>query len=169
MPAYRVAASASPANMPIAASLLPRLGKEAIGSTRRLAREEFGREVGIWTQGPVVQRETRQEAEEFLNYFAVQHEDRATVDAWVARNRQGIAHLKNDRRRISRVLLLPSGGNPMVGSATDVADQLEALSELGIDGILLSWFDFENGLKKFSETVLPILEQRGLRAPFRPS
>jgi alkanesulfonate monooxygenase SsuD/methylene tetrahydromethanopterin reductase-like flavin-dependent oxidoreductase (luciferase family) len=49
-----------------------------------------------------------------------------------------------------------------------LSSQLEAISETGVDGILLSWFNFEKGLKVFSETVLPILEQRGLREPFRP-
>jgi alkanesulfonate monooxygenase SsuD/methylene tetrahydromethanopterin reductase-like flavin-dependent oxidoreductase (luciferase family) len=46
--------------------------------------------------------------------------------------------------------------------------QLEAISEAGVDGILLSWFKIEKGQKEFSETVLPIPAQRGLREPFRP-
>jgi alkanesulfonate monooxygenase SsuD/methylene tetrahydromethanopterin reductase-like flavin-dependent oxidoreductase (luciferase family) len=75
----------------------------------------------------------------------------------------------DDRATQFARIVVTTGGDPIVGTATDIADQLETLSEFGVDGILLSWFDFENGLKKFSETVLPILEQRGLRAPFHPS
>ena len=74
--------------------------------------------------------------------------------------------MSNEQARFAR-LVVAVGGNPIVGSAADVADQLEALSELGIDGVLLSWFDFEDGLKRFNEGVMPLLERRGLREPFR--
>jgi FMNH2-dependent dimethyl sulfone monooxygenase len=143
----------------------PTLGKTEIEDYRRLAREEFGREVGIWTQAPIAQRRTRQEAEDFLNYFAVQHEDKATVDAWAAGIAKESRSLKNEATHFSR-LQIAAGGNPMVGSAIDIADQITALSELGIDGILLSWFDFDDGVKRFAEEVMPLLEKRGLREPF---
>ena len=142
------------------------LGKEAIESYKKLARDEFGREVGVWTLGTIVQGDTKQKAEEFLNYFAVQYEDTPAVDAWMVGLAAESRSLNDEATRFAR-MTVTAGGNPIVGTATDIADQLEALSESGIDGILLSWFDFENGVKKFSETVLPILEQRGLRAPFR--
>jgi hypothetical protein len=32
--------------------------------------------------------------------------------------------------------------------------------------VLLSWFDFADGIKRLNEEVLPLLEQRGLREPF---
>jgi alkanesulfonate monooxygenase SsuD/methylene tetrahydromethanopterin reductase-like flavin-dependent oxidoreductase (luciferase family) len=143
------------------------LGKEAIESYKKLAREEFGREVAIWTLGTIAQGDTKQRAEEFLNYFAVQHEDTLAVDAWVTGMAKESRTLDNRESRYARIVTA-IGGNPIVGTATDIANQLEALSETGVDGILLSWFNFEKGLKEFSATVLPILEQRGLREPFRP-
>jgi FMNH2-dependent dimethyl sulfone monooxygenase len=144
----------------------PGIGKEGIQSYKTMAREQFSREVGVWMQVPIVQRDTRQAAEEFLNYFAVEHEDRQSVDGWSAGITAEARSLSNEQARFAR-LVVTVGGNPIVGSAADVADQLEALSELGIDGVLLSWFDFEVGLKRFSEGVMPLLERRGLREPFR--
>jgi alkanesulfonate monooxygenase SsuD/methylene tetrahydromethanopterin reductase-like flavin-dependent oxidoreductase (luciferase family) len=146
----------------------PGISKEAVQSYKTLAREQFGREVTVWMQVPVVQRETRQAAEKFLNYFAVEHEDRASVDGWAAGIKAESRSLSNEQARFAR-LVVAVGGNPIVGSAVDVADQLEALTDLGIDGVLLSWFDFEDGLKRFSEGVMPLLERRGLRQPFRPT
>ena len=55
-----------------------------------------------------------------------------------------------------------------MGSATDVADGLEALHEKGVDGILTFWFDFDDGMARFGEGVMPLLEARGLREPFTP-
>ena len=144
----------------------PGIGKDAVQSYKTLAREQFGREVTVWMQVPIVQRETRQAAEEFLNYFAVEHEDRQSVDGWAAGIAAESRRLSNEQARFAR-LVVTVGGNPIVGNGTDVADQLEALSEIGIDGVLLSWFDFEDGLRRFGEGVMPLLEQRGLREPFR--
>jgi alkanesulfonate monooxygenase SsuD/methylene tetrahydromethanopterin reductase-like flavin-dependent oxidoreductase (luciferase family) len=58
------------------------------------------------------------------------------------------------------------GGNILLGSATDIADQLQALSEAGLDGVLCTWVDVADGLKRFTRDVLPELERRGLRQRF---
>jgi alkanesulfonate monooxygenase SsuD/methylene tetrahydromethanopterin reductase-like flavin-dependent oxidoreductase (luciferase family) len=44
----------------------------------RLAREEYGRDIQIWSFGYVVQRETEKEAKEFLHYYVHEKGD------WVA-------------------------------------------------------------------------------------
>jgi FMNH2-dependent dimethyl sulfone monooxygenase len=136
-----------------------------ISDYKKMAREEFGRDIGVWMQIPIVQRRTRQEAQDHLNYFAVQNEDRASVDGWS----QGIAgesrSLSNEAVKYSR-LVVAAGGEPVLGSASEIADQLEALSEKGVDGILCAWFDFEDGLNRLIGDVFPLLEQRGLRKAF---
>jgi alkanesulfonate monooxygenase SsuD/methylene tetrahydromethanopterin reductase-like flavin-dependent oxidoreductase (luciferase family) len=56
------------------------------------------------------------------------------------------------------------GGYPLVGTADHIAGELAALSAIGIDGVVLSWVDYRAGLDSFGRTVLPRLEQAGLRA-----
>ena len=70
-----------------------------------MAREQFGREVGVWMQVPIVQRDTRQEAEAFLNYFAVEHEDRRSVDGWSAGIAAEARSLSNEQIRIARLVV----------------------------------------------------------------
>ena len=141
--------------------------KEDIAEYKKLAREEFGRELGVWMQIPIVQRKTRQEAEEHLNYFGVEQEDQAAVDGWS----QGIAiesrSLSNEAMKYTR-RTVAIGGEPIIGSPTEVADQLSALSERGVDGVLCAWFDFDDGISRLVEDVFPILEKRGLRESFQP-
>lgn len=143
------------------------VSKDSIKSHKKLAREEFGRDVMVWMQVPIVQRRTRQEAEEMLNYFSVEHEDHASVDGWSLGIATESRSLTNEKVNFSR-RTVALGGIPILGSAPDIADQLEALSEMGIDGILTYWFDFDDGIKRLSEEVLPLLEKRGLREPFVP-
>ena len=38
----------------------------------------------------------------------------------------------------------------------------------GIDGLLLTWVDYVDGIGHFTRDVLPLMEAAGLRAPFRP-
>jgi FMNH2-dependent dimethyl sulfone monooxygenase len=139
-------------------------GREIL-SYKKLAREQFGREVMVWMQVPIVQGRTRAEAEAKLNDIAVLHEDRASVDGWSAGISAESRNLSNEAMNFSR-LNVAMGGMPVVGSAGDIADHLEALSEIGIDGMMAAWVDFDDGVARFSEEVLPLLEKRGLRAPF---
>ena len=55
-----------------------------IARYKTMAREQFGREVQVWIYTAVVQRRTQAEAEAYLEYFAVEHEDCESVDAWTA-------------------------------------------------------------------------------------
>ena len=144
------------------------LDKDAVASYKTLAREEFGRDLAVWTQIPVVQRSTRDEAEMFLNYFANEHEDVESVDAWVKGINAESRDMKGENAKFNRVDV-SCGGPPVVGTAQDVADKLAEVSERGIDGVLLSWFDFDDGLTRFTEEVVPLLEKAGLRDPFTSS
>ena len=42
------------------------------------------------------------------------------------------------------------------------------LAGCGIDGLLLTWVDYVDGIGRFTRDVLPLMEAAGLRAPFRP-
>ncbi len=138
-----------------------------IDSYKAMAREEYGRDISVWTVGGVVQRATRQDAEAYLHYYAVEHEDKVAVQAFTDRvsaesHGSTPAQLMRARHRIAAA----GGGQLLVGTAQDVAEGLEALSDIGIDGCLLVWNNFADGLERFSE-VMPLLEARGLRNPFK--
>jgi dimethylsulfone monooxygenase len=56
------------------------------------------------------------------------------------------------------------GGNiSIVGSPQQIADYIVRLHQAGIDGVQLSFFDFQPDLDFFSERVLPLLREAGLR------
>jgi FMNH2-dependent dimethyl sulfone monooxygenase len=52
--------------------------RSKVDKYRRLAREEYGGDIQIWSFGYVVQRETEKEAKEFLHYYVHEKGD------WVA-------------------------------------------------------------------------------------
>jgi alkanesulfonate monooxygenase SsuD/methylene tetrahydromethanopterin reductase-like flavin-dependent oxidoreductase (luciferase family) len=130
-----------------------------------------GREVQVWTYCAVVQRDSREEAEEYLDYFTGPMAENELLDAW-----QAAALASVDRNSTPKESILAmrqrfaagSGGPILVGTASDIADQMAEMSEIGIDGILLTWPDFADGVKRLVApgSVLAELEKRGLREPF---
>jgi alkanesulfonate monooxygenase SsuD/methylene tetrahydromethanopterin reductase-like flavin-dependent oxidoreductase (luciferase family) len=148
-----------------------------VNAAKRLARSEFGRELSIWTKAFVVCRPTQREADEYYDYACI---EKADVEGDPTHFLMG----KDERKEIRDAkgyiykhhgagapLRRNPGwpGHPLVGTPEQVAARLEKLSRAGIDGCLLFWVDFEREQQQFIDEVLPLLEQAGLRQPFRPA
>jgi alkanesulfonate monooxygenase SsuD/methylene tetrahydromethanopterin reductase-like flavin-dependent oxidoreductase (luciferase family) len=120
----------------------------------------------VWTYCPVVQRDTKEEAEKYLNYYAVEMEDVESVDAWSAGvGAQSQIASPEKMRELRKRIAAGAGGNILVGTAETITEKMQGLSEAGLDGVLCSFVDFDDGLHRFISPALPLLEQRGLRAP----
>ena len=145
----------------------PAACRRQIDAYKQLAREEFGRAVQVWTYCPVVQRDTQGEAEAYLEHYAVTMEDSESLDAWSAGLGAETGIVAPEAMRAFRKRFAAGGGgNILVGTAERIAEQLHALNDAGLDGVLFTWVDFADGLQRFTRDVMPLLERRGLRAPF---
>jgi dimethylsulfone monooxygenase len=139
-----------------------------VESYKRMAREEFGRDIQIWTNASVVLGETTCEAEAFLHYYAEEFVDTEALDSIMdtisAENNvpKGSPQLAFMRKRMAT-----GAGYPLIGNAQKIAGELQAISRAGIDGVIMTWIDYIDGVKRFAEDVLPLLEQAGLRKPFQ--
>ncbi|MEJ2860725.1 LLM class flavin-dependent oxidoreductase [Actinomycetospora flava] len=133
---------------------------------QQMAREEFGREVRLWTHTVVVQRDTQAEAEAYLRRFSQEYEDVESVDAWMRLQGANTQLMPPEVMTAMRQRFAAgAGGFPLVGTAETIAERLEMLSAAGIEGALLTWVDYDAGLADFTRDVLPRLERAGLRTP----
>jgi FMNH2-dependent dimethyl sulfone monooxygenase len=140
--------------------------KRNIDSYRELARTEFGREIQVWCSAYVVQADTQREADEYLRYYVVENGDDVAVSNLTDVMLAGRERVPSDRLESMKYSFKAGwGGYPLVGSADRIASELERLSNIGIDGVVLSWVDYRAGLDAFGRAVMPRLEQAGLRAP----
>ncbi|RTL69036.1 MAG: LLM class flavin-dependent oxidoreductase [Pseudonocardiaceae bacterium] len=131
-----------------------------------MARQEFGREVRVWTHTVVVQRDTDADAEAYLRRFSVEQEDTESVDAWMRLQGANAQVMPPEILAMMRQRMAAgAGGFPLVGTSETIAERLETLSAAGIDGALLTWVDYDAGLADFTRDVLPRLEKAGLRSP----
>lgn len=139
-----------------------------IDNLRRIAREEFGRELQVWGHGYVVCRPTEKEAQDYLQYYVREKGDWEAVDNLT----RGMG--LNDRLPPERLAAMQFdfvagwGGIPLVGTAEQIVDELGALARVGFDGWVLSWVNYQAELQQWIDEIMPLLEQAGLRAPVRP-
>jgi dimethylsulfone monooxygenase len=139
-------------------------GKAQIDAFRKLAREEYGRDLQIWTNGYVVQADTQKEADDYLHHYVVEKGDNVAVDTLAAV--LGIQSQVMPLELIEQFkfhLKAGWGGYPLVGTPERIADTLKTLSHMGIDGMLLNWVDYWDGLERWNRQVMPLLIQAGLR------
>ena len=145
----------------------PEAIRAEIESVRKIAREEFGREIQIWTNSYVVHGNTEQEAREYYDYYVNQMGDWEAADNLI--RVLGINSKmapKDVIEGIKSQFIAGYCGYPLIGTSEQIAEGLQTLSDVGFNGSLLSWVDYEAGLRRFSTDVMPLLEQAGLRMPF---
>jgi alkanesulfonate monooxygenase SsuD/methylene tetrahydromethanopterin reductase-like flavin-dependent oxidoreductase (luciferase family) len=55
------------------------------------------------------------------------------------------------------------GGFNLIGTKEQIVDGLDRMSQMGLDGVLLCWPRFEQGMREFRDVTYPQLKQAGLR------
>jgi alkanesulfonate monooxygenase SsuD/methylene tetrahydromethanopterin reductase-like flavin-dependent oxidoreductase (luciferase family) len=138
--------------------------KARVDSYRKLAREEYGRELQIWCNAYVVQGETEKEAKDFLDYYVNQKGDWDAVTNLVntlVLNAQTLP--PHVLQSMKAHFIAGWGGYPLVGTKEQIVEGLQTLSRIGVDGTLLSWARYEEGMRQFETTTLPLAKQAGLR------
>jgi alkanesulfonate monooxygenase SsuD/methylene tetrahydromethanopterin reductase-like flavin-dependent oxidoreductase (luciferase family) len=139
-------------------------GRAMVDRYRTLAREDYGREIQVWSYAYVVQGDTEKDARDFYNYYVHQKGDWAAVDNLVSTmiaNAQTLPpHIL---QQMKEHFIAGWGGYPLVGTKEQIVGGLQRLSDMGLDGTLLSWPRYIDGMKQFEVETLPLVKQAGLR------
>jgi FMNH2-dependent dimethyl sulfone monooxygenase len=138
--------------------------KAQVASYRDLARQEYGREVEIWTSANIVQAETEKEARRYDEYVVTEKGDWEAVT--FALNTLGLnsqTFPPDAYKHLKELFISGWGGYPLIGTKEQVVEGLATLSAMGIDGVLLSWPRYEEGMREFRDATYPLLVQSGLR------
>ncbi|MBB3929304.1 alkanesulfonate monooxygenase SsuD/methylene tetrahydromethanopterin reductase-like flavin-dependent oxidoreductase (luciferase family) [Kaistia hirudinis] len=139
--------------------------KEEIGQIKAQS-QAAGRPLGVLTFSHVVCRPTEKEARDYLKYFVQDNADWAAVDNLVKLQFAHAHSFPHDLLALIRDRMAAGhGGFPLIGTPEQVAEGLIALHEAGFSGTTLSFVDYAEEFPYFRDTVLPILEARGIRRP----
>jgi FMNH2-dependent dimethyl sulfone monooxygenase len=145
----------------------PEEWRPQVENYKKMAREEFGREIQLWTNCAVVQRETQKEAEDYLRRYSEEYLDTEVMDSLMRTiSAENNIPMGSERLEFMRRRMAVGAGHPLIGTAQSIAKELEEISRVGIDGVIMTWVDYVDGVERFIKDVLPLLEQAELRKPY---
>jgi pyrimidine oxygenase len=122
-----------------------------------------GRSVGTYVLKQVILGDTDEEARKKVDYYN-DGTDTVALGAMLdeyAHDAKGTSSTMIRQRTTPRLLAVGGSGSsqPAVGSPVTIANELNALAAIeGTAGILISLDDYREGLDRFGETVVPLLD-----------
>ena len=144
--------------------------KTQIAEFRARARKEYGREIGIWINTTMIMGDTLKDAQALYHETVEEKGDWEAIENMF--NINGM-YTRVDRRQTDDIMALKRrymagwGGELCIGTPEMLADELEKISDLGVDGAVMTFPRFEDGIRRFVAEVVPLLIQKGLRKPAR--
>ena len=134
-----------------------------IAHLKRLAIES-GRRSQCWIHVYVVCRDSEQEARAVLERYVRKYGDWDTAGRMVAMFGIESGTLEPEVLEAFKFHFIAGhGGYPMVGTPAQIVAQIEHLSAMGVDGLLISWLDYLGECRQWIDQVLPLMEAAGLR------
>ena len=136
-----------------------------VSSIKDFARDQYSREVQVWSAAYLVCRETEAEADAYLRWYANEYGDMEAANAALSAMSAESGVLGEQQwQEMRRGFIAGSGGVPLVGTPEMIADRLHAMSEAGIDGCLLICAEWDRELDILSQDLMPVLVEAGLRS-----
>ena len=130
---------------------------------------DLGRSSQCWIHVYVVCRDTEKEARDYLNHYVVEKGDDVAVGNMLDIFGVQSGTLSPDVLEAFKFHFKAGhGGYPLVGTPEQIVDNIERLSRMGVDGLLMSWVDYLGECRQWIDCVLPLMEQAKQRKPFTP-
>lgn len=138
-----------------------------IAGLKRMALAN-GRTSQCWIHAYVVCRETEAEARADLNLYVRDKGDWDTAARMVAMFGIESGSLEPDVLDAFKFHFIAGhGAYPLVGTPAQIVEQIDRLSALGVDGILLSWLDNLGECQQWIDEVMPLMVEAGQRTEGR--
>ena len=135
-----------------------------VAQYRDLARKEYGRDIKVWANAYCIQGETEKEAWDFYNYYVKEKGDWAAVTNLLDTLGLNAQTLPLEAiEPLKEHFIAGWGGVPLIGTKEQIVDGLQMMSDIGLDGTLLSWARYIDGMDEFRRTTYPLVVQAGLR------
>ena len=137
---------------------------DQVQSLKALARAEFGRDLKVWINAYMLIGDTHKDAQDQFDYCIYERGDWEAADIMLKEmgiTTQGKSVELRESRKIHT--MAGYGGLQLLGTPAEIVDDMGMLTAAGLDGILLSWPAYIEGMKRFQAQVYPLLIEAGLR------
>ena len=136
-------------------------GKALTNSLHQQAHA-YDRDVGVMTYCFMICRDTEREAKQVYDYVLEKGDWEAANNIMATIGIQS-GSFGNQVKEFASRWVAGWGGYPMIGTPEQIVDHMQGLSDIGIEGVVIVWLDYNEELAYFGEKVLPLMRQAGLR------
>ena len=138
--------------------------KAHVKAYRDMAYREFGRDLKVWSLAYIVQARTEAEAKAFYNDYVNVKGDWEAAGNVIDTMGLNAKTIPPERLQAMKERFIAGwSGYPLIGTKDQIVDGLKKLSEMGLDGVLLSWPKYIEGMEEFKRETYPLIAQAGLR------
>ncbi len=125
---------------------------------------EHGRDIQVFGQAYVVCRDSKAEAEQFVQHYVHELGDwegvRNLLDILIPNSQSALG---DQWEAMAANMIAGYGALPLVGTPDQIVEGLLAFKAAGLDGVTLSWVDYLAGIEQYQALLLPRLVEAGLR------
>ena len=126
---------------------------------------EYNRKCSTMSYGLICCRDTEKEANELYKNIVDKGDWGATntiIDLMLGEN-FSYGDNKDAIKAMGERFIAGWGSYPLVGTPEKIVDEMLKISNLGVEGYIVSWLDYLEEMKYFGEKVLPLMREAGLR------
>lgn len=138
--------------------------RDAVAGVKRHAEQRYGREILVFGAGHIVCADTEAEAQRVLDHHVHERGDWQAADTALRLLIPNSQSADFDREGMAAKAIAGFFALPLVGTPEQVVDCMATMADAGLDGLAVSWFDYEAGIAQFADVLSPLLADAGLRA-----
>ena len=138
-----------------------------IAEIKQQALDSHGRQVRVFGRVHIVCRPTEKDAQDYFRFVHRDNADVAAIEkllAGVSANSDSLDVDPEEHARTIERLAAGRGAMTIVGTPEQVVEQLLELTNAGLDGVAISWVNYDEGLQQMEDDILPLMVQAGLRS-----
>ena len=144
---------------------LPDVSKTAkiVAGLKANALEKYGRRIKIMSAASIVCRPTEKEALDYLHYYVREKGDLEGAGNLIRNIAPNSQSADFADKAFQEAIIAGYGAVPLVGTADQIVEKIALLADAGLDGLTISWVNYESGIEQYEAELLPRLRRKGLR------
>ncbi len=141
---------------------------EKVASIKQMAKERYGRELKVFGVGHITCADSDEEARAEYERVVIEHGDwdaaKVTIGKLMAHS-QTVDYESSEIRRLMEGVIRAFFAHPLTGSPETIVGQIKEMADAGLEGMAITWNDYDLGLEQYERMLHPLMVQAGLRVP----
>lgn len=138
-----------------------------VADVKRLAREEHGKDLRVYGRAHVTCAPTAEAARDEYRHFILDHGDREAGESvlrMLMGNSQTIDYASAEHQALVEAVIRGYFAHPVTGTPEEVVGVFSDLADAGLDGVAVTWNDYDRGLRQFEDELMALMVEAGLRS-----